>query len=140
VVAGRTVERPTGAPRRGVLGPRAAVLALVVCGLLLSAALPLREHLAQRDAIAQLEGEQRQALGRVAALEAERDRLQDPAYVAAEARRRLHFVLPGETAYVVLVPEETEPAESEGPVGSQAPWYSQVWGSVQQADRPPPSS
>jgi cell division protein FtsB len=139
VIAGRTVERPTGAPRRGVLGPRAAVLALVVCGLLLSAALPLREHLAQRDAIAQLEGEQRQALGRVAALEAERDRLQDPAYVAAEARRRLHFVIPGETAYVVLVPEQTEPAEAEGPVGSQAPWYSQVWGSVQQADRPPSS-
>jgi hypothetical protein len=115
------------------------VLALVVCGLLLSAALPLREHFSQREAIAQLEGEQRQALDRVAALEAERDRLQDPAYVAAEARRRLHFVLPGETAYVVLVPEETEPAaEAEGPVGSQAPWYSQVWGSVEQADRPAP--
>jgi cell division protein FtsB len=125
-----------------VLGPRAAVLALVVCGLLLSAALPLREHLAQRDEIAQLEGEQQQARMRVAALEAERDRLQDPAYVAAEARRRLHFVLPGETAYVVLVPEETEPkADAEAPVGSDAPWYSQVWGSVEQADRlaPPPS-
>jgi hypothetical protein len=40
----------------------------------------------------------------------------------------------------VLVPEETGPAaEAEGPVGSQAPWYSQVWGSVEQADRPPSS-
>jgi cell division protein FtsB len=119
-----------------LLGPRAAVLALVVCGLSLSAALPLREHLAQRDEIAQLEGEQRQALERVAALEAERDRLQDPAYVAAEARRRLHFVLPGETAYVVLAPEPG--AVEEEAKGPEAPWYSQVWGSVEEADRPAP--
>jgi hypothetical protein len=110
---------------------------MVVCGLLLSAFLPMREYLAQRGDIAQLEREQSQARERVAALEAERDRLQDPAYVAAEARRRLHFVLPGETAYVVLAPEETPTeAEAEGPVGATAPWYSQVWGSVEQADRP----
>jgi hypothetical protein len=114
---------------------------MVVCGLLLSAFLPLREYLSQRTEIAQLESEQAQARQRVSALEAERDRLQDPAFIAAEARRRLHFVLPGETAYVVLAPEETaSEAEVDGPVGSQAPWYSQVWGSVEQADRPSPSS
>jgi hypothetical protein len=113
---------------------------MVVCGLLLSAFLPMRDYLAQRGEIAQLEDEQSQARKRVAALEAERDRLQDPAYVAAEARRRLHFVLPGETAYVVLTPEEDPAeAEAEGPVGSTSPWYSQVWGSVEQADRPPSS-
>jgi hypothetical protein len=126
-VAGRrrSAVRPTPTgpdrPPRGRSGD-------VVCGLLLSAFLPMREYLAQRGDIAQLESEQAQARKRVAALEAERDRLQDPAYIAAEARRRLHFVLPGETAYVVLAPEETPTeVEAEGPVGATAPWYSQVW-------------
>lgn len=124
------------APRRAVLTPRAAVLALVAAGLLASAALPMREYLNQRSEIAALEAEQAQTRGRVAALQAEKQRLQDPAYVAAEARRRLHFVLPGETAYVVLAPEKVR-VEDEGK-GPEAPWYSQVWGSVQQADRPAP--
>lgn len=115
------------------------MLALVVCGLLVSAALPLREYLAQRADIAALEQEQSETRERVAALEAEKARLQDPAYVAAEARRRLHFVLPGETAYVVLAPEEAAAAAQEKAKGVEAPWYSQVWGSVQQADRPAPS-
>lgn len=114
------------------------MLALLCLGLLASAALPLREYLAQRQDIAALEEQQSATRDRIAALEAERERLQDPAYVAAEARRRLHFVLPGETAYVVLAPQESAapatPARSR-----QAPWYSQVWGSVEQADRPAPS-
>ena len=136
-VAGRKAKRAEGAPRRSPLTPRAAVLALLVVGLLVSAALPLREYLAQRGDIAALESEQTDARARVAELEAEKERLQDPAYIAAEARRRLHFVLPGETAYVVLAPAEAvAEAEGEGPAGADAPWYSQVWGSVQEADRP----
>ena len=137
-VAGRPKREP-GTPRRSPLTPRAAILALIVCGLLASAALPLREYLAQRAQIAQLEQEQAETRERVAALEAEKARLQDPAYVAAEARRRLHFVLPGETAYVVLAPEETAAAAEEPAKGPEAPWYSQVWGSVEQADRPAPA-
>lgn len=116
------------------------MLALVVCALLASAALPLREYLDQRSKIAALQQAQAQTRERVAALQAERERLQDPAYVAAEARRRLHFVLPGETAYVVLVPEDLPAADGEDDVkGAEAPWYSQVWGSVEQADRPAPA-
>jgi cell division protein FtsB len=140
-VAGRPAKRPAGTPRRSPLTPRAAVLALVVCGLLVSAALPLREYLDQRGRIAELEQAQAEARARVAALEAEKERLHDPAYVAAQARRRLHFVLPGETAYVLLPPEESaaEQLEGVGPAGPDAPWYSQVWGSVSAADRPEPS-
>ncbi len=141
VVAGRRARRGADGPRRSPLTPRAAVLALLVVGLLVSAALPLREYLSQRSEIAALESEQADARTRVAELEAEKERLQDPAHIAAEARRRLHFVLPGETAYVVLAPEETAvEAEGEGPAGADAPWYSQVWGSVQEADRPSPDA
>ncbi len=134
-------SRPTRASRRaglrGRLSPgRAAVLVLVVITVVVSAALPLREFVSQRgeiDAVAQRNAEARE---RVAALEAERARLDDPAYVAAEARRRLHFVRPGETAYALLTPAP-EPADAAR--SDRAPWYSQLWGSVQEADRPEPA-
>ena len=122
---------------------RTAILGLVAAALVVSGALPLQEYLAQRSEIAKLEQRQDAARERVAALEAERQRLQDPAYVTAEARRRLHFVLPGETAYILLgappAPVRAEePSKVPGsPVGASAPWYSQLWGSVRTADRPP---
>jgi hypothetical protein len=114
------------------------VLAVVVCALALSAALPMREYLAQRGRIAELERAQAAALARVEALEAERDRLQDPAYIKAEARRRLQFVMPGETAYVVLAPEGLEQQAAESEAARDAPWYAQVWETVREADRPSP--
>ena len=137
-VAGRQKREP-GTPRRSLLTPRAAVLALVVAGLLASAALPLREYLRQRAEIAELQSTQAAARERIAALEAERERLQDPAYIAAEARRRLHFVLPGETAYVVLAPEELPAEQAAKAKAAARPWYSQLWSSVQEADRPAPA-
>jgi cell division protein FtsB len=124
------------------LTTRAAVLGLVVCALVVSAALPLREFLSQRSDIRQLQQAQAVQQKRVAALEEQRQRLADPAYVAALARDRLQFVRPGETAYVVLAPTAAAAAPADpkraasAPAGAEAPWYSQVWGSVRSADRP----
>ena len=124
------------------LTTRAAVLGLVVCALLVSAALPLREFLGQRGDIRQLEEQQAEAHKRVAALEEQKARLEDPSYTAALARDRLHFVRPGETAYVVIAPSAAPVAPKDAeraaaaPAGPEAPWYSQVWGSVRSADRP----
>ena len=123
--------------RRSGLNGRAAVLALVVLAVLASAALPLREFLSQRGEIGGLRAQQAQTRERVAELEAEKARLADPAYVASEVRRRLYYVLPGETAYVVLAP--TPAPAADAPVGPVAPWYTQVWGSVQAADEPLPA-
>ena len=136
--------KPEATPARRAAGltTRAAVLGLVVCGLLVSAALPLREFLAQRSTIAELEQSQAEARKRVALLQEQKERLEDPAYVAALARDRLHFVRPGETAYVVIAPSAppAEPRDAQraasAPAGPEAPWYSQVWGSVRSADRP----
>ena len=111
---------------------------------MVSAALPLREYLTQRGQIAKARAQQTQQEARVAALERQLRQLQDPAYVKAQARTRLHFVLPGETAYVVLTPSATPiPAGRAALTGAtatgpEAPWYSQVWGSVKAADRPAP--
>src|SRR3954462_11870116 len=94
----------TVTPRPAGLTTRAAVLGLVVCALVVSAALPLREFLSQRADIRHLQQSQAAARARVAALEEQKARLEDPSYTAALARDRLHFVRPGETAYVVIAP------------------------------------
>lgn len=150
--ATRAQSRTAGAPKANAeqaparraagLTTRAAVLGLALCGLLVSAALPLREFLGQRSTIAELEQSQADARRRVALLEEQKERLEDPAYVAALARDRLHFVRPGETAYVVIAPSAPPVAPRDAqraasaPAGPEAPWYSQVWGSVRSADRP----
>ena len=132
------------ASTRGPAGltTRAAVLGLVVCALVVSAALPLREFLSQRADIRHLEQSQTAAKQRVAQLEEQKARLADPDYVAALARDRLHFVRPGEMAYVILDPQAAPQTPKDAqraaaaPAGPQAPWYSQMWGSVRSADRP----
>ena len=106
---------------------------LVVVTLLTSAALPLREFFEQRGDIAELQRSNDAARARVSALEHQQEQLQDPAYVAAEARRRLHYVMPGETAYVLIEPSPAAGAEDDR---AEQPWYSQLWGSVREADRP----
>ena len=129
-------------PRSAGLTTRAAVLGLVLCALVVSAALPLREFLSQRADIQHLQQSQAAARARVAALEEQKARLEDPDYAAALARDRLHFVRPGEVAYVVIAPSAAPASPTEArraasaPVGPEAPWYSQLWGSVRSADRP----
>ena len=122
------------------------MLGLVVCGLVVSAALPLREYLSQRGQIASAKAKNAQQQARVDALEKQLEQWRDPAYVRAQARTRLHFVMPGEYAYVVIRPTAA-PTPGDGraalpgvqAVGPEAPWYSQVWAGVQAADRPAPS-
>ena len=129
-------------PPRSGLTTRAAVLALVVCGLVLSAAVPLREYLSQRGEIGQIAAAQRTQRARVAVLEQQVAQLQDPAYVRSQATLRLHYVLPGQTAYVLLGPGDRPVLPGAAAVGTvtatghPAPWYSQVWGTVRAADRP----
>ena len=108
------------------------MLVLVLVTLLVSAALPLRELVRQRGQIAELAQSNADARTRVRELEAERARQQDPAHVMAEARRRLHYVLPGETMYVLLEPTPAHAAED-----GEGPWWSRLWGSVTAADRAP---
>ena len=127
------------ASRRTNLTGRAAVLALVVCMLAISLAYPLREYLAQRGEIADYEAQVASQSKRVAELEAARDRWRDPAYVRAQARERLHFVMPGETQYVVLEPDEapapgTSRADRSGPP-QKRPWFGDLWRSVEVAGR-----
>jgi cell division protein FtsB len=138
---------PVPAPRSpGGLTGRAAILGLVLCALVVSAAVPLREYLSQRSQITDVQSQQSAAAARVKALEDRQAQLQDPDQIAALARERLHFSKPGETTYVVITPSPA-PAPTKDPgtveANAGAPWFSQLWGSVQAADRPaatPPPS
>lgn len=112
---------------------RAALLALVVCGLALSIAVPLHTYLSQRhDLVAQLH--QQQVLRtQEKQLRQRESQLSDPAQIEAEARTRLHLVLPGETPYVVQLPG-TVPPPSTAPTaqrpGQSTSWYDALWNSI----------
>lgn len=101
----------------------------------------LRQYLDQQVRLEQLRAEVAAAEQDNEDLKAELDRWSDPAYVEAQARERLAFVMPGERALRVadpevvpddaaVDPEVTSPGtvESDDPT---RPWYAQVWDSVQ---------
>ncbi len=135
--------------RRSTLTGRAAVLALVVCALALSLAYPIQRFVDQRQQIAALQDEVAGRGQRVQALEEQQQRWRDPAFVRQEARRRLHFVMPGETGYVVIGPGGVEdgegtaagtagsPGGNGGNGGTGQPWYDRLWASLDSAARAP---
>jgi cell division protein FtsB len=113
---------------------RAAVLALVVCALALTVAVPLRNYVAQRQELAAVTKQQQALAAEVDELSKERARLSDPAEVAAQARTRLGYVLPGEVPYVVQLPSGPDPSGA-GEAGAGMPWYRQLWREVAEGTR-----
>ncbi|WP_079101818.1 FtsB family cell division protein [Carbonactinospora thermoautotrophica] len=138
--ARRPPRRPGDPERRGQLTGRAAVLLLVCCALSLAMAYPAREYFAQRAEIERLRQETAAQLQRVRQLEAEKRRWEDPAYVRAQARERLHYVMPGETPYIAVGPNLRGPAEAPGAGPADGArtttWYQRLWQSVQDAANP----
>lgn len=125
----------TGAGRASLTG-RAAVLALVVCLLAISLAYPLREYLAQRSDIGDYRDRVAAQQTRVTELRERQRRWRDPAFVERQARRRLRFVLPGETSYVVLEPDEGSAQRGTGSrhrATGHPPWFGELWRSLEVA-------
>ncbi|MEU7567718.1 FtsB family cell division protein [Streptomyces fradiae] len=120
--------------RRSRLTGRAAFLALVVCTMVVALAYPMRQYVSQRGEIAEQERLAEQAAARVERLRDEKARLQDDAYVRRLARRHLHYVLPGETAYTMNDPDAARTRRTDQG-GTGSPWYSDVWDGVDRADR-----
>lgn len=70
----------------------------------------------QRQKIAALEASVQVSESEITALENERERWQDPAYITTQARERLYYVKPGEVVYLIdndldaaALPREQEP-------------------------------
>lgn len=114
------------------------MLGLVVCALVLSLAYPVKQYLGERGALAELEHQRAQVQDHVTALERQRQKLSDPAFVKALARKRLQYVMPGETALVVVAPHSQGAHRSNPPsqpvLDSHEPWYLQLWETVRVAD------
>jgi cell division protein FtsB len=108
---------------------------LVVLAVLLAPA--LRSYVGQRHDVSALEQQVAEQRAAVARLERQRAAWDDPAFVTAQARNRLKYVLPGEKAYTVIDPgpePTTESASVRAAVGTarqDRSWFGDLWGSLQ---------
>jgi cell division protein FtsB len=106
----------------------------VLCAIALSLAYPVREYIAQRPQIDQLEARREAIAAALSRLQAEQQKLTSNAYVEQQARDRLHMCLPGQTCYVIINPRP--PAAHVPPARvPSTPWYERLWDSVQKADK-----
>jgi cell division protein FtsB len=124
--------------RRTTLTGRAAVLALVVCALVVMLADPIRQYIAQRSQIAGQRSANAALQREVDSLIAQQRLWSDPNYVRQQARERLYYVMPGETPFVVVGGQGPARLAPGGPraaagVTSGSAWYGRLWSSVQQA-------
>lgn len=126
---------------RGWLGGiRLSGFMVIMLGLVVLAAFVLvptvGTYLEQRQRIAALEQAVQVTQDEIAALETEKDRWQDPAYITTQARERLYYVRPGEVVYLVDddLPDSAIPAEqapvSDEVVQTTTDWMSQLVRSV----------
>jgi cell division protein FtsB len=125
--------------RLGSAARRAAILAAVVCVLTLTIAGPVRTYFAQRTEMRQLAASQAALRAQIGALEQQKAKLADPAFIAAQARERLGFVMPGDIPYQVQLPPGAvapppEPGSQAPKSSGNDPWYTALWRTI--ADTP----
>jgi cell division protein FtsB len=125
--------------RFGSAARRAAILAAVVCVLTLTIAGPVRTYFAQRTEMKQLQATEAHLRSQIASLEEQKVKLADPVFIAAQARERLGFVMPGDIPYQVQLPANAAvpgaPGSEPGAAKkSDQPWYTALWHTI--ADAP----
>src|SRR5690349_2575066 len=124
--------------RFGSAARRAAILAAVICVLTLTIAGPVRTYFSQRTEMKQLKATEEQLRAQIAGLEEQKVKLADPVFVAAQARERLGFVMPGDIPYQVQLPASAAlpgaPGSDAPVVKSGDPWYTSLWHTI--ADAP----
>jgi cell division protein FtsB len=124
--------------RLGSAARRAAILAAVLCVLTLTIAGPVRTYFGQRTEMNQLAASAAQLRSQIADLQLQKAKLADPAFIAAQARERLGFVMPGDIPYQVQLPATagvpTEPGTEAAAATNGDPWYTSLWHTI--ADAP----
>jgi cell division protein FtsB len=113
------------------------VLAVVLCAIALSLAYPVREYIAQRRQIDQLEAQRQAIAARLSRLQEQVQELGSNAYVEQQAENRLHMCLPSQTCYVIISPPPSRGRAAAAAQLPATPWYERLWTSVQQADKAP---
>jgi cell division protein FtsB len=128
----------TRAPQPRRLSGRAAVACMLLIGLLLAYAYPVRVYLSQQNEIDQLERSQAAQRQHIDDLAGQLQKWNDDEYVKAQARGRLLFVLPGEKPLLVVDnAPKPGPAGAVAPTGADdaSPWYGKLWTSIRAADQ-----
>jgi cell division protein FtsB len=124
--------------RFGSAARRAAILAAVICVLTLTIAGPVRTYFAQRTEMKQLKATEEQLRAQITGLEEQKVKLGDPVFIAAQARERLGFVMPGDIPYQVQLPAgaaaPSRPGGEPAKVNPDQPWYTSLWHTI--ADAP----
>ena len=120
-----------------------AILVVVLAVLVVSYASSMRAYLQQRSHINDLRAQIDSSERDIKAMEREKRRWQDDAYVETQARERLLWVLPGETSYQVIDRdgkplERSDELTDPSSVARQAPepWWGKVNGTLEAADHP----
>lgn len=123
---------------------RAVALFVLIVVLGVSYFNSLRLYFDQEQQLEATRTEIAQRTEAISDLESELDRWQDPAYVKAQARTRLGWVMPGESGFRVvdsdgnLVGSGTQISQQGSvPPGEEPPtWYESMWDSVGSAGNP----
>lgn len=134
---GTTGDPASGSGDRPRLTTRAAVLGLVVCALVLTLAYPIKDYLAQRGQSSALAQDNAARAAAITALRARDRELHDPAYIKAQARKRLQYVMPGDTVFVVVRKGQRPATDLVAPAPrrpASGTWYDQLVGSLRRAD------
>jgi len=113
---------------------RVLALSAILFLLALTIAPPVKHYFTQRAQISALKS---QLAADNSALQKAREELmlwQDPEFVKAQARERLHFVLPGERQYIVVGDSATESNNGSTKIASALtdgqPWYARLIASI----------
>ncbi|NQX11242.1 septum formation initiator family protein [Microbacteriaceae bacterium VKM Ac-2855] len=119
-------------------GVRGSGFTLLIMGIMILAVIVLapsvKTFVEQRAQIAELQQSVDDAKADAQSLDDEAARWSDPAYIRAQARDRLYYVMPGEISYLVLndvtVPGSTDTAVTDEIQETRTDWVSSLLSSV----------
>ena len=123
----------SGLNRRG-LSNRALIVGIILFALAVTLAPPIQHYFTQRAQINSLRTQLSDNQKMLEDAATELAKWNDPEYVASQARARLHFIFPGERAYIITGNGEITDGEQETKVSEQLPiglpWYSRLISSI----------
>lgn len=93
------------------------VLVMIVVGVM-TLAPRVQTWFVQRQAILEAQSQLDAAKKEVAAMQVERKRWEDPAYIKSQARDRLYYVMPGEVSFLVMDADSVDMSDTSGTVGA----------------------
>ena len=107
----------------------------MLCAIALSLAYPVREYIAERRQIDQLQAQNAAIAAQVRYLKQEQRALTSPSRIEQVARDTLHMCFPSQTCYDVIT--AARPRAGAWVQQAATPWYRLLWDSVRKADGAP---